>query len=65
VMAIVGGAIVPPLMGWLADRHGPRDSYLILTVCFAVVGAFALYARHFQLRRQIPTGSPREARPPK
>ena len=46
VMAIVGGAIVPPLMGWLADRHGPRDSYLILTICFGVVGAFALYARH-------------------
>ncbi len=47
VMAIVGGAIVPPLMGWLADRHGPRDAYLILTICFGVVGAFALYARHF------------------
>jgi FHS family L-fucose permease-like MFS transporter len=46
VMAIVGGAIVPPLMGWLADRHGPRDSYLVLTICFGVVGAFALYARH-------------------
>ena len=47
VMAIVGGAIVPPLMGWLADQHGPRVAYLVLTICFGVVGAFALYARHF------------------
>jgi MFS transporter, FHS family, L-fucose permease len=47
VMAIVGGAIVPPIMGWLADRYGPRDAYLILTLCFWVVGAFAYYARHF------------------
>jgi MFS transporter, FHS family, L-fucose permease len=47
VMAIVGGAIVPPIMGWLADRYGPRDAYLILTMCFWVVGAFAYYARRF------------------
>ena len=47
VMAIVGGAIVPPIMGWLADHHGPRAAYLMLTICFGVVGAFALYARQF------------------
>jgi FHS family L-fucose permease-like MFS transporter len=54
VMAIVGGAIVPPIMGWLADRYGPRDAYLILTLCFWVVGAFAYYARHFSPATRIP-----------
>jgi MFS transporter, FHS family, L-fucose permease len=45
VMTIVGGAVIPPAMGWLADHAGLRAAYLLLTVCFAVVGIFARSAR--------------------
>ena len=30
IMSIVGGAISPPLMGWLADRYGS------MSVCFVL-----------------------------
>lgn len=40
IMAIVGGALVPPLMGWTADRHGTALSYLVPAACFVVVAWF-------------------------
>jgi FHS family L-fucose permease-like MFS transporter len=33
VMAILGGALIPPLQGWLADQAGLRISYLVPAVC--------------------------------
>ncbi len=43
IMAIVGGAIVPPLMGLLADRSSTAVSYLIPAACFAVVAWYGRY----------------------
>jgi FHS family L-fucose permease-like MFS transporter len=43
VMAIVGGAIVPLVQGALLDATSPAVSFLIPAVCFAVVGAYALF----------------------
>lgn len=43
IMAIVGGAIVPPLMGLLADRSSTAVSYLIPALCFAVVAWYGRY----------------------
>jgi FHS family L-fucose permease-like MFS transporter len=43
IMAIVGGAIVPPLMGLLADRTSTAVSYLIPALCFAVVAWYGRY----------------------
>lgn len=40
IMAIVGGALVPPLMGWVADHHGTALSYLVPAACFMVVAWF-------------------------
>ncbi len=37
IMAIVGGALVPPLMGWVADHHGTAISYLVPAACFVIV----------------------------
>jgi FHS family L-fucose permease-like MFS transporter len=37
IMAIVGGAIMPYLMGWVADRYSTATSYLIPLCCFTVV----------------------------
>lgn len=42
VMAIVGGAAVPPLTGVLSDALSLRVAYAVVpTLCFAVVSAFA------------------------
>ncbi|WP_183986842.1 sugar MFS transporter [Sphingomonas jinjuensis] len=44
--AIVGGAIVPPLTGLLADSSGSLHFALILpAACYAVILAYGLYAR--------------------
>lgn len=37
IMAIVGGAIVPPLMGLIADNAGIQWSFLLPAFCFAMV----------------------------
>ena len=44
-VAIVGGAVVPPLAGHVADQFGLRAALLVPAVCYAVVLAFGLYAR--------------------
>ena len=45
VMAIVGGAIVPKLMGHVADLYDMSRSFIVPVVCFALV---ALYAMSWQ-----------------
>ena len=44
VMAIVGGAAAPPLMGWLADTSSTKVGFLVPLACFVVVLLFALNA---------------------
>jgi MFS transporter, FHS family, L-fucose permease len=41
VMSIVGGAVIPPLMGAISDRHGIQLAYLVPLICFVVVLWFA------------------------
>jgi FHS family L-fucose permease-like MFS transporter len=43
IMAIVGGAIVPPVMGLIADSVGIQWSFLLPAVCFIVVIFFGLW----------------------
>lgn len=40
VMAIMGGAIVPKLMGAVGDHYGMSIAFLVPLVCFAVVMAY-------------------------
>jgi FHS family L-fucose permease-like MFS transporter len=42
VMAIVGGAITPPLMGKLADVINMRSSFFLPVLCFAGIAAYGL-----------------------
>ncbi len=42
VMSIVGGAIIPALMGALSDARGIQTAFWIPVVCYAVVLHFAL-----------------------
>ena len=45
VMAIVGGAIIPPLMGLVSDASSINAAMFVPAVCFAVVMAFGLKSR--------------------
>ncbi len=45
VMSIVGGAVVPPIMGAISDRHSLQFAYLAPLVCFVVVLLFARVVR--------------------
>jgi FHS family L-fucose permease-like MFS transporter len=43
-VAIVGGAIIPPLTGLLADSAGLGLSLTIPALCYAIIAGFGLYA---------------------
>jgi FHS family L-fucose permease-like MFS transporter len=43
VMAIVGGAIMPLIQGWLVDATSAAFSFIVPAFCFAIVGLYALY----------------------
>ncbi|WCM28634.1 L-fucose:H+ symporter permease [Sphingomonas sp. QA11] len=46
IMAIIGGAIFPPLMGAIAERAGGVPAALLLPLaCFAVIAGYAQLAR--------------------
>lgn len=42
VMAIMGGALLPKLMGSVADHYGVARSFIVPTACFAVVAWYGL-----------------------
>lgn len=46
IMAIVGGAVVPPAYGLLARVVGNQMAYLALVPMYGVMLSYALYARH-------------------
>lgn len=53
VMAIVGGAIMPLLMGWLADTFSMRMAFGMPLLCFAYV---MFYAAFWPKLEQLDTG---------
>jgi len=44
-VAIVGGAVIPPLTGGLADRGGLHFALILPALCYAVILAYGVYAR--------------------
>ncbi|MGN6454374.1 MAG: sugar MFS transporter [Steroidobacteraceae bacterium] len=50
-VAIVGGAVIPPLTGALADRGGLHFALVLPALCYGVILAYGIYARR-------PLGSP-------
>ncbi|MCC6818494.1 MAG: MFS transporter [Bacteroidia bacterium] len=46
IMMILGGAIVPPLQGYLSDSIGIHNSYFVTVICFAYLAWFG-----FKMRR--------------
>jgi FHS family L-fucose permease-like MFS transporter len=59
IMSIVGGAIIPYVMGLIADAHSMAIAYLIPAGCFIVVAAFGWSAmREALLFRETSNPSP-------
>ena len=50
IMSIVGGALVPYAMGWLAENYGTPFSYTIPMACFAVVFFYGLAGHKLKSR---------------
>ncbi|MGA2263072.1 MAG: sugar MFS transporter, partial [Acidobacteriota bacterium] len=42
VMAIVGGAVIPPATGWLADHIGIHHSFILPATCYLYIVFYAL-----------------------
>lgn len=51
IMMILGGGIIPPIQGKLADVIGIHQSYIIAVVCFAYLAFFAFIVKGI-LRKQ-------------
>jgi len=43
VMAIMGGAIMPKLMGHIADAHGMSAGFIVPTGCFVLIAGYAFF----------------------
>ncbi|RRB04408.1 L-fucose:H+ symporter permease [Larkinella rosea] len=41
IMSIVGGAIIPPLMGWISDGYGIRIAFVVPIICYIYVLYYA------------------------
>ena len=41
IMSIIGGAVIPPVVGLISERAGIHHAMVVPTLCFAICGAFA------------------------
>jgi MFS transporter, FHS family, L-fucose permease len=53
VMMILGGGIIPPIQGKLADIIGIHSSYIITVVCFAYLALFAILVKSVLKKQDI------------
>jgi FHS family L-fucose permease-like MFS transporter len=53
VMMILGGALIPPLQGKLADVIGIQESFVVGAICFAYLAFFAVYVRSILKKQGI------------
>ncbi len=44
IMMILGGAIIPPFQGWLADVTSIKTSYIVAPLCFVYLAYFGWWA---------------------
>ncbi len=49
-IAIVGGAVFPPLQGMIADAKGIQVSYLVPCFCFILIVVYGLYCDRLQVK---------------
>ncbi len=48
VMAIVGGAVMPMVMGAIADKWSMSAGFIMPLICFVIIGLYALYWRRLK-----------------
>lgn len=53
IMMILGGGIIPPIQGKLADIVGIHQSYWVAVICFAYLGFFALIVKNILQKQGI------------
>jgi len=41
--AVVGGAIIPPLLGYLADKMGIQHSFILPVICYLYIAFYGLW----------------------
>ena len=54
VMAILGGALLPPLQGLIADKHGLQISYIVPLIAYAYVAFYGWKGHRIGRRVQAP-----------
>ena len=59
VMSIVGGAIAPPLMGHIADRHSMRVGFVVPLVCFVLVALYGFTWAKLNTQDSLPVAETR------
>jgi FHS family L-fucose permease-like MFS transporter len=53
IMMILGGAIIPPIQGKLADIIGIHQSFIVCALCFAYLALFAFLVKGILKRQGI------------
>lgn len=54
IMAIAGGATIPPLYGVLSDSYSPQGSYWILLPCYFAILLYALKGHKMREWKEVP-----------
>ena len=55
VMSIVGGAIAPPFMGHIADRHSMRFGFIVPLICFVFITLYGLIWSRLSTHDSLPS----------
>jgi FHS family L-fucose permease-like MFS transporter len=57
VMSIVGGAIAPPFMGWIADVSSMKVGFALPTICFIFIAIYGMIWKRLEMRDSGGEGS--------
>ena len=58
VMAIMGGAVLPKLMGWVADEYDMSRGFIVPMICFGFVAFYGLFWPKFSHADSLHAVSP-------
>jgi FHS family L-fucose permease-like MFS transporter len=58
VMAILGGALLPPLQGWIADKQGLQFSYIVPLIAYAYVAFYGWKGHRIGREKPMPEAKP-------
>ncbi len=48
IMMILGGALIPPFQGWIADQTDPHTSYIVTVFCFLYIAWYGFRVRNIK-----------------